>query len=360
MKFTIRQNLLVVSFSFALAGSLGAALRVWDGGAITPAPDPSFSNPLNWDGDLTAPVSNVDTLEIGVNTVGATPFIGFNTGEFRTASFTFAPTATTAYTVTAGSFSDSLTLTATGVTLQNSSPVRQTFFQITTSVGAATQTWNGGAQGLVMAQVDLGNNRVLTFDGTGTSSTTRNEIRGGITGTGTSGLTKIGTGTLVLDNPGIESDYTGNTTVVSGRLQLGRSDQIPNTSKLVLNGGIFDTGGFSDTIGALVLGGSATIDFGVSNTVSLIFGDSHLELWSAGLLNILNFTVGADSLRFGTDASALTSSQLAQISFNGMPAGITSTGFLQPIPEPGVAATFLLGLGIVGLCRRSRNRKAVA
>lgn len=355
MKRIIEHHLLALSCFLLLAGSLKAATRSWDGGGL----DGAFSNPANWDGNATVPVSNTDVLQAGANTVGGSPFIGFNTGEFRTPSFTFLPGAVAPYTVTAASGSDSLTLTGTGVALLNSSPVRQQFSLITTTVGAATQTWDGGAQGMILSQIDLGNNQVLTVDGTGNTAATRNEIRGRIFGTTNSGLTKAGAGTLLLDNAGVASNYSGATTLLSGRLQLGRPDQIPNTSKLVLNGGTFDTGGFSDTIGALVLGGNATIDLGVSDVVSLIFGDSDLELWGAGTLTILNYTAGSDSLRFGTDASALTSEQLAQITFNGTPATITSTGFLVPVPEPGVSAVLLASLGIFGVHRR-RNRRATA
>lgn len=356
MKSTIEHHLLALSCFLTLAGSLNAATRVWDGGGL----DGLFSNAVNWDGNITAPISTVDTLQAGANTIGGSPFIGFNAGEFRTPSLTFLAAAVAPYTVTANSASDFLTLTGSGVVLQNSSPVRHVFELIRTVVGAPTQTWNGGAQGLVLAQVDLDNDRVLTIDGTGTTSTTRNEIRGGISGTATSGVTKIGTGTLLLDNPGLPSDYTGPTTVVNGRLQLGRPNQIPNASKLVLNGGIFDTGGFSDTLGALRLGGSATIDFGTSDTVSLILGDSHLELWSAGTLNILGFNAGLDTLRFGTDANGLTTSQLAQISFDGIAATISNMGFVQPIPEPGVSAIILAGLLVVGSHRRHPKRSATA
>lgn len=352
MKPTIKRNLIAFGYSLAVASSLSAALRTWDGGGLDGG---IFSNPVNWDGNLTSPTSSNDTLQVGANTVGSSPAILFDSGEFRTPSFTFLASATTAFTVTTASATEVLTLTGTGVTLLNASPARQTFSLITTTVSPATQTWDGGAQGLIMAQIDLGTNHVLTFDGTGTSATTRNEIRGGITGN-SSGLIKTGTGTLLLDNPGVlESDYSGATTVVSGRLQLGRANQIPDASKLVLNGGTFDTGGFSDTMGALILGGNATIDFGTTNTVSLVFGDSHLELWGVGTLTITNFTVGADTLRFGTDASALTVGQLAQISFNGVPASISSTGFVQPIPEPGVPAMILSGLGLLGFYRRHRR-----
>jgi autotransporter-associated beta strand protein len=354
MKRIIGHPLLALSCFFALAGSLEAATRVWVGGGL----DGSFSNPLNWDGGTSIPVSNVDTLQAGANTVGGSPFIGFNTGEFRTPSFTFLPGAVATYTVTADSASDFLTLTGTGVALLNSSPVRQRFELIVTKVGATTQTWDGGAQGLVVAQIDLGGGNVLTVGGTGNTATTRNEIKGGITGTTTSGLTKAGTGTLLLDNAGLPSDYTGPTTILSGRLQLGRANQIPNTSKLVLNGGTFDTGGFSDTLGPLLLNGDATIDFGISDMVSLIFSESEFELWGAGTLTILNYTPGEDSLRIGTNASGLTQTQLAQINFNGTPATITNTGFLVPVPEPGVSTALLASLSILGFHRRHRNRNA--
>jgi autotransporter-associated beta strand protein len=244
------------------------------------------------------------------------------------------------------------------VALLNSSPVRQRFELIVTKVGATTQTWDGGAQGLVVAQIDLGGGNVLTVGGTGNTATTRNEIKGGITGTTTSGLTKAGTGTLLLDNAGLPSDYTGPTTILSGRLQLGRANQIPNTSKLVLNGGTFDTGGFSDTLGPLLLNGDATIDFGISDMVSLIFSESEFELWGAATLTILNYTPGEDSLRIGTNASGLTQTQLAQINFNGTPATITNTGFLVPVPEPGVSTALLASLSILGFHRRHRNRNA--
>ena len=355
MKCFTKPSLIAVSVCFVLAVRLNAATRTWDGGGL----NGSFSDPVNWDGNATFPTTINDTLQAGANAGGGgSSFIGFDTGsEFRTPSFTFLSTASTAYIVTANSSSDFLTLTASGMALQNLSPIRQNFSLIVTTVGAATQTWDGGAQGLVLAQIDLGSSHVLSIDGTGTSATTRNEISGGISGNA-SGLTKTGAGTLVLRNAGLPSDYTGSTTLLNGRLQLGLANQIPNTSKLVLSGGTFDTGGFSETAGVLSLGGSAAIDFGTSNTVSLVFGDSHSELWSAGTLNILNFTAGADSLRVGTNASALTAGQLAQISFNGQPASISSTGFLLPVPEPSVSATILSGLGVLGFYRRRRDRTA--
>jgi autotransporter-associated beta strand protein len=355
MKCFFPQHLLALFCLLAMEGSLRGATVVWIGAGL----DGSFSNSANWSTGA-VPASNVDILQAGANTVGSVPFIGFNAGEFRTPSFTFLPGAVAPYTVTAASASDTLTLTGSGVALQNTSPVRQRFELITTTVAATAQTWDGGAQGLAMAQIDIGNNNVLTVTGTGTTAATRNEIKGGITGTMTSGLTKAGTGILLLDNPGLPSDYTGPTRIVSGRLQLGRANQIPNSSKLILNGGTFDTGGFSDTMGTLVLDGIATIDFGITDVVSLIFSDSKLELWGAGTLTILDFTLGEDSMRIGTDASALTAGQLAQINFDGVPAALTSTGFLVPIPEPAAATVLLSSLSVFGFHRRRRSCRATS
>jgi autotransporter-associated beta strand protein len=205
-----------------------------------------------------------------------------------------------------------------------------------------------------MAQVDLGANQSLTFTGTGTSNN-RNEISGAITGTGSSGLTKSGTGTLLLSNVGLSSDFAGPTVLLQGRLQLGAANQIPDGSNLVLSGGVFDTGGFSDTIGALTLAGTVTIDFQLTDSVSLLFADSHSQLWNLGTLNIINFTPGADFLRFGSDSSGLTAGQLAQISFNGVQASINAAGFVQPVPEPGIASALLLTIGLIAATRRHRS-----
>jgi autotransporter-associated beta strand protein len=210
-----------------------------------------------------------------------------------------------------------------------------------------------------MAQIDLGASQSLTVTGTGTGVSTRNEISGTISGTGTSGLNKAGTGTLLLSNATLsKSDYIGPTTLLQGRLQLGAADQIPDGSTLVLSGGVFDTGGFSDTVGALSLAGTVTIDFGLSNSVFLLFGDSHSQLWNAGTLNIINFTPGADFLRFGSDSNGLTADQLAQISFNGAQASIDSAGFVQPVPESGTASVMLMALGFVVGGSRLRKRDA--
>lgn len=349
MKTKIGHCLAVLGVLASVNGA-HAATRSWDGGGATP----DFSDPFNWDGDLTAPVSGTDPLEIGPSPIGEEPLVGFDTGEFRAPSFTFLSSAIAPYRVTTeNSINDFLTLTGSGTTLLNASPVRHRFELITLRAETGSQTWDGGSQGLVLAQVDLGTSQALIITGTGSNAATRNEIVGTITGS--AGLTKAGGGTLLLNNSSaLLNDFTGATTLLAGTLQLGASDQIPDSSTLVLSGGVFDTGGFSDTIGALSLQGTTTIDFGTSNDVSLFFSDSHLELWGLGTLNILNFTAGADLFRFGSSASGLTAAQLERISFNGTAAMISSAGFVAPVPEPGVSVALLCGLA--GLASRRRRR----
>src|SRR5690242_19116757 len=90
MKSIFGNHLLAVGSLF-LVGSLQAATHIWDGGA--PDGFGAFSNPLNWDGDVSVPTSVDDTLQVGPRAAGGGPIIGFESGEFRTPSFTFLGTA---------------------------------------------------------------------------------------------------------------------------------------------------------------------------------------------------------------------------------------------------------------------------
>ena len=103
---------------------------------------------------------------------------------------------------------------------------------------------------------------------------------------------------------------------------------IANTSELVLNGGTFATGGFSETLGPLTLFGDSTIDFG-NGASTLTHGG--VGTFTAGrVLNVSNWTAGSDHLFIG-NAASLTAAQLAQISFNGAAARQLSTGEVVPV-----------------------------
>jgi fibronectin-binding autotransporter adhesin len=192
-----------------------------------------------------------------------------------------------------------------------------------------------------------------TFDvANGTGVSTVMTINGGITGAGF-GITKTGTGTLILANTPLgytnnaASTYTGTTRVSQGILQLAAANLIPDASGMDMAGGTFNTGGFSETIGTLKVTNSSHID--LASTSALTFNDSTLVHWTnAKTLTIDNWISGADHIVVGTsNTTSLTPNQLNQIAFTNFPgqhAGyVGSTGELQP----STAALNLLNLGDV-------------
>ena len=265
--------------------------------------------------------------------------------------------------VTAASADDILNVTATGTAVSNLSSVRQTTANLTIRIGPTTQIWDGGANGLSISAIDLQNNHTLTLTGTGTNATTRNEITVGIDGTGTSGVVKSGAGTLLYSGA---NTYIGTTSVTAGILQLGAGERIANTSNLLLsNGAMLRMANFTETVGTLSIGaGGGIIDFGVgAGNNSLILLDSSASSWAAGL-TILNFNTG-DSLKIGSSNGALTLSQLSNIIFqsgtatngSGSQVGaISATGVVTPTTVPEPTSAMLIGLGLMAIAARRRQR----
>lgn len=166
-------------------------------------------------------------------------------------------------------------------------------------------------------------------------------------------LTKTGAGTATLS---AVNTYTGATTVSEGTLELGVANAIASGSNVVLDGGELASA-FSQTLGTLDLAASSTLD--LSSGGSFAFADSSaLESSWTGTLSITGtFTDGA-SVRFGASSGGLTTAQLAQITINGLEAGIDIDGYLvvSAIPEPSTYAV-LAGVVTLGLaaCRRRRS-----
>jgi hypothetical protein len=207
-------------------------------------------------------------------------------------------------------------------------------------------------------------------------SGTDNQIRGSYSMalTGTAG----GSGTLQVNftdsakkltvNPATSNSFApGTIDIHSGTLLLGGSNKVGNSTAVVLSGGTFNTGGYSESVGTLTLSADSTIDFGSGASVLTFSGAS---TWTGGTLSIANWSGnaqmpgpgggGTDQLRFTT---ALSDDLLSHISFSGYGTGATQISFgsgssqyyeIAPVPEPStiIGAVLLVG----GLGWRERRR----
>jgi autotransporter-associated beta strand protein len=146
---------------------------------------------------------------------------------------------------------------------------------------------------------------------------TQGNVIANSTGTngGAIGLTKLGTGTLVLDKT---NTYSGMTRVSAGTLALGANDVFLDTTPVSIGSATLNASTFTDTVGTLDPTGAAIINLGTGG--ALAFADSSTVDWTGGSINITG-TLGTTSIRFGTTSGGLTSGQLAVISVNGSGAG---------------------------------------
>jgi autotransporter-associated beta strand protein len=228
------------------------------------------------------------------------------------------------------------------------------------------QTWNAASGNLVFggpstatgSSINLNGAR-LTFDGAFNITVGRNGVangRGSIVGIG--GITKNGGGTLTLAGTNANT-FTGGVTINAGTIIADKANALVNNS-IIFNGGTFQLNGINQTTsGTLNLQGNAAIDFGAATTETLTIAKSAGLSWKSGSkLSILNWRLG-DSLKFGSDATGLTQTQLNMIDFVGWdetlnPVRIDGSGFVT-VPEPSTAVLGLLGFAI--LARWIQRRK---
>jgi len=159
------------------------------------------------------------------------------------------------------------------------------------------------------------------------------------------GLTKLGANTLTMDQA---NTYAGATTIKQGTLKLGANDVLPDASPVSIGTATLDADTRTDTVGTLnVTNAASAINLG--SLAALAFANSsgvNSGTWS-GTLHITGTFVpgnGVDpgvstnpgSLRFGTDGTGLTTTQLASITASGW-TGFTldAYGYLTATPTSG-------------------------
>ena len=212
---------------------------------------------------------------------------------------------------------------------------------------------------LVAGGVSLGANRTLTIDATGAV-----ELSGTISGSGTSGLVKTGTGTLVLSGA---NTFNGNVTVNSGALNIRNNTALGNTAgnvvvasgaALEFQGGItIGTGEDGTSVAGVGLGSGAlrnvsgnniwngTVALAADTSIGSDSGTLTLQGVISGAYGITK--VGSGTLQFaGTAANTFTG--LTQVKDGRLE--LAKTAGLNAVPSAAVGSDLIIGdgLGVAG------------
>lgn len=207
--------------------------------------------------------------------------------------------------------------------------------------GASASTVNL-TTALAPGGVTISNNALnYTFDGTG-------KIGGGIS------LIKQGTGTLTLDNSGI-NDFTGGVTIGNGTLQVGNGDTAGNlpaggisdngvlaydrADNLTVNNAISGTGGFTQE------GAGAILTLSGGNTFTgqvVVTNGSTLKLGSSTALGLGGTAIVTDGSTL--DVNGYTATKKLVVAGNGAGGNgaLTSSGTIYDNPGPGAATNIVL------------------
>jgi autotransporter-associated beta strand protein len=255
--------------------------------------------------------------------------------------------------------------------------------------GATIFSSNSGTLNLTNAGTITGATFGLTLTGSGNGSISS------IIGTTSGSLTKSGTGTWTLSGT---NTFTGATTVTGGTLSLantsgsslgftsgitvnsgailylGANNQINNTAQIILAGGTFRRGNFSE----------GTFGSAGAGILSLTAAGSHLDFGTGtvGILTFASFASGGNTLTIdnwtgtaGTVGTSLTdrlifaasqTSNLGSFNFTGFGTGAVQidlgNGYFEvtPVPEAGTYFSGAIVLALILLHHRKQLRQILA
>ncbi len=304
------------------------------------------------------------------NTTGTTILSGTNTytGATTISSGTIKLGNSAALGTTAGSTSvtSGAALDLNGTTYSTAEPLTLNGTGIS-SGGALTNSSStaatfAGPITLGNASSIVGGTGSITISGTLTNATygltlggaTGGTVSGIISGTGALAKADAGAWTLAAANT-----YTGATTINAGTLTLGAANALPITTSAgtiqfaggtpILNLGLYNLGSSTasaNSAGQLDFDVNTTVNLGASGTNAYYFKASTGQTWNATTITIYNWTgtVGVSGtgpkIYVGSDATGLSATQLAKITFNGYSPGaiMLSTGEVVPAPVPTITS----------------------
>ncbi len=182
---------------------------------------------------------------------------------------------------------------------------------------SATLTWTGAANAVSAGTRTL----ILTGSNAGV-----NAYAGNIdNGSGGVALTKRGSTTWALAGA---NTYTGATTVEEGTLLLRNGALTAQRTAVTLAGGTLENAaGAVNDLATLVTTGNSTLAVGEGAALSFQNSAALAGNWS-GTLTIVGTLIDGVTLRVGTDASGLDSSQLACLRNGGGQVRITAAGYV--------------------------------
>jgi fibronectin-binding autotransporter adhesin len=198
--------------------ALGSANRLADAGAVT---------------------VNGGTLDLGgfSETVGAVTLTSGSIGNGSLIGSSYDLHSGNVSALLAGN--GALTKTGTGTVTLTCDNI---YSGTTTIRGGALQVGNGGTSG-TLGSGAVSNNASLIVKRSDAVN-----LSNVISGTG--GFTQAGTGTTFLEG---NNSYTGGTLISAGTLALGSANRLADTGAIMVNGGVFDLGGFSETVGIVTI-----------------------------------------------------------------------------------------------------------